>query len=98
MSDSEAGIPVAEFKRNFSRYISAAENGETVVVTRHGRPVGQFGPPTTVRASGLPVARKPGGVLAVLGLFNDWTDMEKDMAEVVAERRKAKDRPAPTFD
>ena len=46
----------------------------------------------------MPLAREPGGVLAVLGLFSDWTDMEKDMAEVVAERRKAKDRPAPTLD
>jgi hypothetical protein len=44
------------------------------------------------------VARKPGGVLAVLGLFDDWETMEEDMAAVVAERSKAKDRPAPSFD
>ncbi len=31
-------VPVAEFKDNASAWIAAAEGGEDIVITRHGKP------------------------------------------------------------
>ena len=39
-------IPVAEFKDNASAYIAAAEAGEEIVVTRHGKPAARIVPPS----------------------------------------------------
>jgi prevent-host-death family protein len=98
MSEFE-GVPVADFKRDFHRYAGEVERGGRVLVTRHGRPVGEFVPAgARLSASSLPSARRPGGLLAVLGLFDSWKTMEKDMAAVVATRQSAKDRRPPTLD
>lgn len=35
-------VPVAEFKDNASHFIAAAEAGEEIVITRHGKPVVQL--------------------------------------------------------
>ncbi len=95
MSD-EPQVSVSDFKRDFQRYATEVERGGRVLVTRHGRPVGEFVPPGSgIRASRLPSARVPGGLLGVLGLFDDWETMEADMAAVVAGRRFTLDRAAP---
>lgn len=38
-------MSVREAKAKFSEAIAAAERGEAVVVTKHGRPVAEIGPP-----------------------------------------------------
>jgi prevent-host-death family protein len=94
MSDIE--VPVAEFKRNFSRYVEQVLSGRRVRIVRHGKPVGDF-VPAGATITTLPVAERPGGLLALAGLFADWDEMEDDIREIVAARKRAKDRPQPDF-
>jgi antitoxin (DNA-binding transcriptional repressor) of toxin-antitoxin stability system len=58
-------------KRDFRRLLDAAEHGQRTVILRHGRPVAELGPIRHDR-SDLPVARRPGGLLALLGAFEYW--------------------------
>ena len=37
-------VPVQDLKARLSAVVAAAEAGETVVITRHGRPVARMGP------------------------------------------------------
>lgn len=39
-------ITFTEFRKHASDMISAVENGETIVIVRHGRPVANVSPPT----------------------------------------------------
>ncbi|MBI3977269.1 MAG: type II toxin-antitoxin system prevent-host-death family antitoxin [Chloroflexi bacterium] len=92
-------MQVADLKREFSQVLDAAERGEPTIVLRHGKPVAVVAP----LAEGgeritLPAARRPGGLLAVVGLFSDWETMEDDIAEIVAARQQAIDRPAPDLE
>jgi len=97
MSLADEMLPVAVVKRDFSRLLEAAEHGRRTVILRHGRPVATLGP---VRAEHpeLPVPRHAGGLLALLGAFEDWQTLDADMAEVLAARQLAVDRPTPDFD
>jgi len=45
----------------------------------------------------LPKPKKPGGLLSMVGLFDDWDTMEEDMAEIVASRQTDIPRPPPDF-
>lgn len=54
-------VPVAEFKDNASAWIAAAEAGEDIVVTRHGKPA--------VRLSAVVEDRKAAQRAAVDALF-----------------------------
>jgi prevent-host-death family protein len=91
-------VPVAEVKRDFKRVLDAAERGETTVVTRHGRPVAVIGPPPAGGRPPLPKPKEPGGILSLVGMFDDWETMEEDMAEIVAQRQLEWGRPPPDFD
>jgi len=44
-------ITVREANQNFSQVIAAAERGETIVVTKNGRPVAKIAPHSEDRAS-----------------------------------------------
>lgn len=91
--------PVAEVKRDFKRVLDAAERGESTVVMRHGKPVAVIGPYQAEKTRReLPKPQKPGGILAMVGLFDDWETMEEDMAEIVAARQLERGRPPPDFD
>jgi prevent-host-death family protein len=96
MTQDEA-LPVAIVKRDFRRLLEAAERGQRTLILRHGRPVAVLGPIRTDRPD-LPLARRPGGLLSLLGAFSDWETMEEDIAEVVGARQAALDRPPPEFD
>lgn len=96
MSDAH-GLPVAVVKRDFRRLLDAAERGERTVILRHGRPVAVLGPVRSDRPN-RPIARERGGLLALLGSFADWETMEEDLAEVVAARQTASDRPPPELE
>lgn len=97
MSKSQ-GVPVAGFKRDFARYASEVERGGRVLVTRHGKPVGEFIPAGGVSATMLPAPKHPGGMLTLLGILEEWDNMEADMAAVVRARRRERSRPIPTLE
>ena len=42
-------VSIAEAKNRLPELIRAVENGEKVVITRHGKPVAQITPPPTER-------------------------------------------------
>jgi len=48
-------IGIADAKKRFSQMVRAVERGETVLITRHGRPVAQMSPPSNkpVRLGGM---------------------------------------------
>lgn len=43
-------VPIGEFKDNASAWIAAAEAGEEIVVTRHGKPAARLTAPDDVEA------------------------------------------------
>ena len=90
-------LSVAAVKREFSRLLEAAERGQRTVILRHGRPVAALGPVRSERPD-LPLPRRPGGLLSLLGSFDDWETLDADIAEVLAARLAAADRPPPEFD
>lgn len=91
-------VPVAEFKKDFARYASEVERGGRVLVTRHGKPVGEFVPANDTAANALPFSPHPGGFAALIGILEDWDSMEADMADVVRRRRRERARRVPSLD
>jgi len=89
-------VAVADLKRELDSILESAERGETTIIVRHGEAVAQVAPVSeSERRMSLPTARRQGGLLAVAGLLASWEDLASDMAEVVASRQTAHDRPAP---
>ncbi len=92
-------VPVAEFKRNFHAYAAQVLSGRKVRVVRHGKAVGDFVPAGSgLTASTLPVAPEPGGLLALVGLFADWEEIDSDIDAIIKSRRRAGRRSAPNLD
>jgi prevent-host-death family protein len=61
-------VSTAEAKNRLTELIRAVEAGERVVITRHGKPVAQIGPPPTeVRRARL------GGMKKRIHLRPGWT-------------------------
>lgn len=62
-------VSTAEAKNRLPELIRAVEDGEQVVITRHGRPVAQITPPP-------PARRKPvlGGMKGRIRLLPGWDD------------------------
>jgi prevent-host-death family protein len=91
MPDMTQHVGVADAKRRFSELLDRVGAGERIVITRHGKPaVALVAPEDVVERPGAPI-----GLLAVVGALADWEDFEEVMSEVVASRRRARDRPAP---
>jgi prevent-host-death family protein len=91
-------LPVAEAKRTFSEVLDAAGRGEETLVLRHGKPVALVTPvPEAANQPRrpLPKAREAGGLLSLVGLFDDWETMDEDLTEIVAERQGERGRPVP---
>jgi prevent-host-death family protein len=87
---------VAETKQRFAELIDRVLDGERFVVTRRGRPVASLVPVVDDAASGE--ERTYLGLAAFAGFFADWPEFEETMAEVVASRASAGQRPAPEFE
>lgn len=83
----------AEVKRDFGHVLRDAEQGEHIVVMRHGKPVAVVGPFSEEPQRALPTPRKPGGLLALVGLFEDWETMDEDITQIIAARQDTFDRP-----
>ena len=92
-------MSVANIKREFSSVLKDAERGEHTVVLRHGKPVAVIGPVAGPNgAPALTTARHQGGLLALVGLLNDWDTIDEDIGAIVTERGQALDRAVPVFD
>lgn len=90
-------LPVAIARRDFRRLLELAEHGQRTVILRHGRSVAELGRVHTDRPD-LPVARRPGGLVALLGTLGDWNTMETDIDVILVKREGAADRPAPELE
>ncbi len=92
--DDRESLSVAEAKARFSELIDRVGRGERFIVTRRGKPAVGLIPPSEMS----PQRQRPLGLLAGLGALAEWETLEEDMREVVASRRKARDRPPPDLD
>jgi prevent-host-death family protein len=74
-------VSTAEAKNRLPELIRAVEDGEQVVITRHGRPVAQIAPPP-------PARRKPilGGMTGRIRLLPGWDDPMTE-EELLGEKR-----------
>jgi len=60
-------VSIAEAKNRLTELIRAAETGETVVITRHGKPVAQLAPPPKSRHKA-----RLGGMKGRIRLLPGW--------------------------
>jgi antitoxin (DNA-binding transcriptional repressor) of toxin-antitoxin stability system len=58
-------VTFTEFRKNASRFVSAVEKGEIIVILRHGKPVAEMKP--VAEETAVPAWKKPGLRLAVKG-------------------------------
>jgi prevent-host-death family protein len=84
-------VGVAEAKRRFAELAERVSRGESFVILNRGRPTVALVPPQRARHSD----HKPVGFAAVAGALAEWDTIDEDMAEVVATRKRAIDRPVP---
>jgi prevent-host-death family protein len=89
-------LGVAETKRRFAELLDRVRDGERVIVTRRGRPVAALVPTTDEAAAGEEPTYL--GLAAFAGALADWPEFEETMAEVIASRASAGQRPAPEFE
>jgi prevent-host-death family protein len=81
---------VAEIEAHFSDFVRAAESGNTVLVTRHGKPVVALVPASEVAQLERPRAAGPEkGLISVAG---GWEGSE-ELIERIAEIRRTPPRP-----
>jgi prevent-host-death family protein len=62
-------ISTAEAKNRLPQLIRAVEAGEEVIITRHGKPVAQLGPPPAARGKVI-----FGGMKDRIKLYPGWDD------------------------
>ena len=74
-------VTFTEFRKEASRLISDVENGERLLVLRHGKPVAEVGPPVT-RPDRSPSWKRPGLRLAAKGA---------DLSAAILEERARED-------
>ncbi len=70
-------ITFTEFRKHASSLFSAVEDGEIIVVLRHGRPIAEISPVS--QKSGLPSWKQPGLRLSVKGT---------ELSSAILEERK----------
>jgi prevent-host-death family protein len=89
-------IAVAEAKARFSELLDRAGRGERFLVLRHGRPAAAIVPAAAVVQ--IDEGPGPSGLAALAGALADWDELDAVVEDIYAARRRAIDRPAPTFD
>lgn len=87
-------IGVAEAKRRFSELADRVAHGERFVISRRGRPIVALVAPHLIGSR----SEAPAGLAAVAGALAEWEELDADVADVIASRRSAQDRPAPLLD
>jgi prevent-host-death family protein len=87
-------LSVADAKARFSELIDRVGQGERFLVSRRGKPAVALVPPGEAKSGSV----RPGGLLSIVGALADWEELPEVVEEIYAARRRARDRPAPTFD
>lgn len=87
-------IAVADAKARFSELLDRVSRGERFLVLRHGRPTAALVP----AAEAVPPKPAPTGLAAIVGALADWEELAGVVDEIYQARRRAQDRPAPSFD
>jgi prevent-host-death family protein len=86
---------ISEVKAKFSEYIRAAEHGDPVVITRHGRAVAALvGPDELQTLQRLRAAGPQSGLASIAG---GWRDSE-DLARILETSSRVGSRNAPALD
>lgn len=83
---------VAEVKAHFSDWVRAAEAGEAVVITRHGKPVVAMVPATELEQ--LRRLRAAGPEKGLASLAGGWEGSE-ELVERIMEVRRSRPRRTP---
>jgi prevent-host-death family protein len=84
-------ITVAEAKASFAECLRAAEGGEPVVVTRHGKPVAALVPLADLETlQRLQAAGPAGGLASLAGGWKDSEELAASAPRVRRSRRRAK--------
>lgn len=68
-------VSVYEAKADFSQLLRRAEDGECIIVSRHGRPIAQIGP--VVQLPRPVVVGDLAGAFVVPDDFDDWTQQDE---------------------
>lgn len=88
-------VSISRAKANFSAAVREAESGETVVITRHGKPVAALVDTGELeRLRRLRAAGPEGGLASVAG---GW-EGSGELAALVAESRREGSRETPPLD
>lgn len=83
--DRAAGQPVSEVKARFSEFVRAAEHGEPVLITRHGRVVAALvGADELRQVERLRAAGPEGGLASLAG---GWEGSD-ELADLVERSRR----------
>ena len=90
-----ASVSVVEAKAHFSKWLRAAEDGTSVVITRHGRPVAALVPSEDLEnLQRLRAARGPTGLA---GLAGGWEGSD-ELVKSLARHRRSKAKRAARLD
>jgi len=86
-------VPIAEAKATLSRWIRTAEQGEPVVITRHGRPVAALVPAEDVER--LERLRAAGPEAGLAGLAGGWEGTDELVRRIEELPRRGRRSVAP---
>ena len=82
-------VPIAEAKATLSRWIRLAENGEPVLITRHGQPVAALVPAGDVeQLERLRAAGPEGGLASLAGGWEGSDELVRHIEELVRRGRR----------
>jgi antitoxin (DNA-binding transcriptional repressor) of toxin-antitoxin stability system len=73
-------VNFTDFRKNASTFLSEVENGDTLIVLRHGKAVAEIGPPHGGKSNRVPSWKKPGIRLKAEGAA---------LSKAILEERKA---------
>lgn len=92
-------IGVAEVKKQFSTLISEVSlKGEHFIIERKGRPMAAVVSIKDFDRMGEPKKQSRKGLLAAIGAWEEFDDLEKMVVEIYKGRGKAKERSIGRFD
>ena len=90
-------IGAAEAKTRFAEYLSAAESGQPVVITRYGKPVAALvAAEDLVQLERLRAGGPDAGLAGLVGGWHDAHELAESLDEVVLGRGTG--RPVPDLD
>jgi prevent-host-death family protein len=89
-------IGVAEVKKSFSEVMSKVSlKGEHFVIEKKGKPMAALVSVQELqRIEGSKEKEKKKGLLAAIGAWEDFEDLESTVSAIYARRKKSKDRSA----